>query len=70
MVCAAIDGFDGVRLIETSEYPIPVTVEVRGGPALEDRFRVPEREPEAVGEKVTLIEQLALGPRLLVQLLV
>jgi hypothetical protein len=37
---------------------------------LEVTFNVPDRIPETVGEKLTLMEQLPFGARLLVQLVV
>src|SRR5690348_3873685 len=48
---------------------MPLSVEVTL-PVLEVTFKVPDRSPEVVGEKLTLMEQLALGARLVLQVLV
>jgi hypothetical protein len=49
---------------------MPLSAEVRGLPVLDVTVRAPDRIPDTVGEKLTLMKQLALGARLVVQVFV
>ena len=65
MLPAGIEEFIGVTLIETSDFPVPLSEMTCGELlALSVIWIVPLRVPEAVGVNVTTMVQLALAERL------